>query len=75
MAQEQATSNLKIPPHSIEAEQAVLGGLMLDNQAWDHIADRLSENDFYRLDHRIIFRAMSELVLQSKPLDIITVSE
>lgn len=67
--------DLKIPPHSIEAEQAVLGGLMLDNQAWDFIADRLTENDFYRLDHRVIYRTMAELVLQSKPLDIITVSE
>lgn len=68
-------SDLKIPPHSLEAEQAVLGGLLLDNEAWDQVADRLCENDFYRLDHRKIFRAMSDLVLQSKPLDIITVSE
>lgn len=68
-------NEFKIPPHSIEAEQAVLGGLMLDNQAWDHVADRISENDFYRLDHRLIYRTMSDLVLQSKPLDIITVSE
>lgn len=67
--------HLKVPPHSIEAEQAVLGGLMLDNQAWDNVADRLTENDFYRLDHRSIFRTMSDLVLQSKPLDVITVSE
>ncbi len=66
---------LKTPPHSIEAEQAVLGGLMIDNQAWDHVADRLTENDFYRLDHRAIFRTMADLVLNSKPLDIITVSE
>lgn len=66
---------MKVPPHSIEAEQAVLGGLMLDNQAWDHVADRVSENDFYRLDHRVIYRTMADLVLQSKPLDIITVSE
>jgi len=66
---------LKIPPHSIEAEQAVLGGLMLDNHAWDHVADRITENDFYRFDHRTIYRVMAGLVLQSKPLDIITVSE
>jgi replicative DNA helicase len=69
------TPALKLPPHSIEAEQAVLGGLMLDNHAWDQVADRVTENDFYRLDHRIIFRAMADLVLQAKPLDIITVSE
>lgn len=77
MSREQAPAhgNLKIPPHSIEAEQAVLGGLMLDNQAWDNVAERISENDFYRLDHRAIFRVMYDLVLQSKPLDIITVSE
>lgn len=66
---------LKVPPHSIEAEQAVLGGLMLDNHAWDHVADCISENDFYRPDHRTIYRVMADLVLQSKPLDIITVSE
>lgn len=68
-------ANLKIPPHSIDAEQAVLGGLLLDNSAWDQVADRLTESDFYRPDHRIIFRVMSDLVLHCKPLDIITVSE
>ena len=52
---------LKVPPHSIEAEQAVLGGLMLDNNAWDQIADRVSEADFYRRDHRLIFRALDGL--------------
>ncbi len=67
--------HLKVPPHAIDAEQAVLGGLMLDNHAWDHIADRIVEHDFYRLDHRTIYRVMADLVLQSKPLDIITVSE
>lgn len=66
---------LKVPPHSLEAEQAVLGGLMLDNHAWDQIADRVTEMDFYRLDHRAIYRTMKDLMLQSKPLDIITVSE
>jgi len=70
-----SSPELKVPPHSIEAEQAVLGGLMLDNNAWDYVADRISENDFYRLDHRAIYRVMADLVLQSKPLDIITVSE
>jgi replicative DNA helicase len=73
--QNPVSSELKVPPHSVEAEQAVLGGLMLDNNAWDHVADRLAESDFYRFDHRTIFRAMTDLVLQSKPLDIITVSE
>lgn len=69
------TPDLKIPPHSIEAEQAVLGGLMLDNTAWDQVADRITESDFYRPDHRAIFRSMADLVLRCKPLDIITVSE
>jgi len=67
--------DLKVPPHSVEAEQAILGGLMLDNHAWDQVADRITENDFYRLDHRVIYRSMSDLILQSKPLDIITVYE
>lgn len=68
-------SNVKIPPHSIDAEQSVLGGLMLDNRAWDQVVDRLKEIDFYRHDHRIIFQSMSRLVEQSKPLDVLTVSE
>jgi replicative DNA helicase len=66
---------VKIPPHSIEAEQSVLGGLMLDNRAWDQIADRLRESDFYRHDHRLIYRVMSRLSEQNKPLDVLTVSE
>jgi len=67
--------SVKIPPHSIEAEQSVLGGLMLDNRAWDQIADRLRENDFYRHDHKLIYRVMGRLAEQSKPLDVLTVSE
>jgi replicative DNA helicase len=67
--------SLKIPPHSIEAEQAVLGGLMLDNNAWEQVADKLTEQDFYRADHRVIFRAISALSLQDKPIDLITISE
>lgn len=66
---------VKIPPHSIEAEQSVLGGLMLDNRSWDQIADRVRERDFYRYDHRLIFRVMAKLSEQNKPLDVITVSE
>lgn len=68
-------STVKIPPHSIEAEQSVLGGLMLDNRAWDQIADRVRESDFYRHDHRLIYRVMAKLSEQSKPLDVLTVSE
>jgi replicative DNA helicase len=67
--------SVKVPPHSIDAEQSVLGGLMLDNRAWDQVADRLSADDFYRNEHRLIFRAMSRLLEQSKPIDVLTVSE
>lgn len=72
--------SLKIPPHSIEAEQSVLGGLLLsglanDSSAWDTIADKVVETDFYRQDHRLIFRALADLAEDSKPLDLVTVSE
>lgn len=70
-----ATDNLRIPPNSIQAEQSVLGGLMLDNQAWDQVADRVSENDFYRREHQLIFRAVEVLADQSRPFDVITLSE
>ncbi len=66
---------LKVPPHSIEAEQAVLGGLMLSNEAWDRVADRLMEDDFYRRDHRLIFRAIVELQSKGKPCDAVTLGE
>jgi replicative DNA helicase len=71
----QADERLKVPPHSIEAEQSVLGGLMLDNRAWDSICDMISEEDFYRRDHRLIFRAIRELSAEASPLDVVTVSE
>ncbi|MDH5184427.1 MAG: replicative DNA helicase [Gammaproteobacteria bacterium] len=70
-----ATEALKVPPHSIEAEQSVLGGLMLDNATWDQIADLLIEEDFYRRDHRLIYRAVSELGEVGTPFDVITLSE
>ncbi|MCX7219312.1 MAG: replicative DNA helicase, partial [Burkholderiales bacterium] len=65
--------NLRIPPHSIESEQSVLGGLLLDNAAWDRIADFINEGDFYRYDHRIIFQAIVKLINASRPADVITV--
>ena len=68
-------SALKVPPHSIQAEQAVLGGLMLDNNAWDKIADRVSETDFYRRDHRLLFRAIRDLAEAGSPFDAVTLSE
>ena len=67
--------DLKIPPHSIEAEQAVLGGLMLDNPAWDKIADLITADDFYRREHQLIFRAVAELAEEAQPFDVVTVVE
>lgn len=66
---------LKIPPQSLEAEQSVLGGLMLDNQRWDQIADKINEHDFYRREHRHIFTAISSLAEENQPADVVTVSE
>ena len=65
--------SIRVPPHSIEAEQSVLGGLLLDNAAWDRIADFINEGDFYRYDHRIIFQCIVKLINASKPADVITV--
>ncbi|MDX1433172.1 MAG: replicative DNA helicase [Gammaproteobacteria bacterium] len=69
------TKALKVPPHSIEAEQSVLGGLLLDNSAWDRVADRVAEADFYRHDHRLIFRAIGALSEENQPFDVVTLSE
>jgi len=68
-------ARLRMPPHSVEAEQSVLGGLMLDNLAWDRAADLLTETDFYRHEHRLIYTAICALVNASKPADVITVFE
>ena len=68
-------SALKVPPHSIEAEQSVLGGLMLENPAWDRIADVITEADFYRREHQLIFTAISALAEESRPFDVVTISE
>jgi len=66
---------LKLPPHSVEAEQSVLGGILLDTSAWDKIADLLSEHDFYRHEHRLIWRHIGRLTEHAKPIDVITVAE
>ncbi len=71
----QVADGIRVPPHSVEAEQAVLGGLMLDNSTWDAVADRLTEQDFYRHDHQLIFAAIAELASRSEPLDAVTVAE
>src|SRR5512147_2166785 len=66
---------LRVPPHSVEAEQSLLGGLLLDNQAFDKIADLVAADDFYRDDHRRLFRHISKLIEQGKPADVVTVDE
>lgn len=64
---------LKRPPHSAEAEQSIIGGLMLDNQVWDKISSTLCETDFYRTEHRVLFRALHELSKKNQPFDVVTV--
>lgn len=70
-----SVQNLKIPPHSIEAEQAVLGALLLDNETWDQIGDRVQDSDFYRQDHKVIFAAIRDLAEKSQPFDVVTLSQ
>lgn len=66
---------LMLPPSSVQAEQALLGGLMLDNSAWDKVADLTTEADFYRPDHRLIFAAIRELSARREPFDVVTISD
>jgi replicative DNA helicase len=68
-------ARLRVPPHSVEAEQSVLGGLLLDNLAWDRAGDLLTDSDFYRYEHRQIFAAIGALINANKPADVITVFE
>ncbi len=70
-----ALEDLKIPPHSIEAEQSVLGGLLLDNAAWESVSEVLNEQDFYRTEHKIIFKGIAALLSQGKALDVLTLTE
>jgi replicative DNA helicase len=72
---DRAIAQLRIPPHSIEAESSVLGALLQDNTVWDRVGDLLTDMDFYRYEHRVIFSAIGQLVNASKPADIITVYE
>ena len=72
---EGAVDALKVPPQSVEAEQSVLGGLLLDNGAWDRVADILTADDFYRREHRLIFDAIAALLEKGSPADVVTVSE
>ena len=73
--QDPEIERLRVPPHSLEAEQSVLGGLLIDNSAWDRAGDLLSDSDFYRHEHQLIYSAISGLINQSKPADVITVFE
>ena len=69
------TASLKIPPHSIEAEQAVLGGILINNDVWEKVSEKLLPDDFYRNDHRTIFRAVAALDEAGSPYDVVTVAE
>jgi replicative DNA helicase len=73
--QDRQIAQLRIPPHSIEGESSVLGGLLLDNDAWDRVGDILQDADFYRYEHKLIYAAIGTLVNGSKPADVITVYE
>ena len=73
--QDRQVAQLRIPPHSIEAESSVLGGLLLDNGAWDRVGDLLTDGDFYRYEHRMVYGAIGALINGSKPADVITVFE
>ena len=66
---------LRVPPHSLQAEQAVLGGLMLDNSAWDRVADQVGEQDFYRLEHQLVYAAIASLAEANRPFDVVTLAE
>jgi len=66
---------LKVPPHSIQAEQSLLGGLMIDNRTWDQVADKVNEQDFYRNEHRLIWHAVADLAEHNQPFDVVTLAE
>lgn len=66
---------LRVPPHSLQAEQSLLGGLMLDNQTWDSVADKVNDGDFYRREHRLIFAAIRDLAARDQPFDVVTLAE
>ncbi|MGZ5196280.1 MAG: DnaB-like helicase N-terminal domain-containing protein, partial [Ramlibacter sp.] len=68
-------AQLRVPPHSVEAESSVLGGLLIDNGAWDRVGDLLTDGDFYRYEHKLIYAAIGTLVNGSRPADVITVYE
>ena len=75
MDRDYSVEKLKVPPNSMQAEQAVLGSLMLDNQTWDSVADKLIEADFYRRNHQLIFRVIEQLAEKLMPFDIVTLAD
>lgn len=68
-------SELLLPPHSLEAEQSILSGLLLDNSPWDRLSRLLRDTDFYHHEHQVIFQHIMHLIATSKPADVITVFE
>ncbi|PRD67156.1 replicative DNA helicase [Malikia granosa] len=74
-AEDRQVAQLRVPPHSIEAESSVLGGLLLDNGAWDRVGDLLQNSDYYRFEHQLIHGAIAKLINANKPADVITVFE
>jgi replicative DNA helicase len=72
---ERAATTLRVPPHSIEAEQSVIGGLLLDASSWDRVADLLNDDDFYRIENKLVFSAIRSLIDTGQPPDVVTVSE
>jgi replicative DNA helicase len=72
---DEPVAHLRVPPHSLEAEQSVLGGLLLDNAAWDRVGDLLADGDFYRYEHRLIYAAIVTLISASRPADVLTAFE
>ncbi|MFT6207153.1 MAG: replicative DNA helicase, partial [Colwellia sp.] len=74
-SQDSQMNALKVPPHSLEAEQSVLGGLLLDNETWDRVGERVVAQDFYSRSHRITFETIAALIELGNPVDLITLSE
>ena len=75
MFEDQQVTNIKMPPHSLEAEKSVLGGLLLDNEAWEKVSEKLVPEDFYRKEHRLIFKAQKFLAENGRPMDVVTLYE
>ncbi|AHF02794.1 DNA helicase [Marichromatium purpuratum 984] len=75
LAAEGGMDRVRVPPHNLHAEQSLLGGLMLDNSAWDRVADVVSAPDLYRREHRLIFQSIARLAESDQPFDVVTLAE